>query len=129
MPSLRHAVSRRRYHQNAYQFVFAALRHAQENLGRDRHDTNTGHISGLELLEGVRLLGLEHFGLMTISVFASWGVHGTEDFGRIVFELIESGEMRKTDDDQLEDFVDVYDFHTAFVEDYQIDTATAFSRS
>lgn len=119
----------RNYHKNAYQFVFAALRHVQEQLGRDRSDQNTGHVSGRELLFGVRDLARQHFGLMTVSVFARWGVHGTEDFGKMVFELIESGEMRKTDEDVLEDFVEVYDFHQAFVVEYDIDTSQAFTRS
>lgn len=129
MTTLRQTVQKRKYHKNAYQFVFAALRHVQEQLGRDRSDQNTGHVSGRELLEGVRDLGQQHFGLMTMSVFARWGVTGTEDFGKIVFELIDAGEMRKTDDDVLDDFVDVYDFRRAFVEDYQVDTARAFSRN
>ncbi len=118
----------RTYHKNAYQFVFAALRHAQENLGRDRSDHSTGHVSGRELLEGVRELAQQHYGLMAVSVFAKWGVNSTEDFGKMVFELIESGEMRKTDDDHLEDFVDLYDFNKVFVEDYVVDTAKAFNR-
>lgn len=116
----------RSYHNNAYQFVFSALHYAQENLGRN---AESGHVSGRELLEGVRELAKQHYGLMTISVFAEWGIHSTEDFGKIVFELIELGDMRKTDDDRLEDFVDVYDFHKVFVEDYEVDTARAFSRS
>ncbi len=125
MPMVRRKTQRRTYHPNAYQFVFAGLRYAQERLGRDRSDCHAGHITGRELLDGVRALGLQQYGLMAISVFAAWGIHGTEDFGRIVFELIEAGEMRKTDDDQLADFVDVYDFHTAFVEQYNIDTSKA----
>lgn len=129
MKTVRKSARTRTYHPNAYQFVFAALRHAQENLGRDRNDHNTGHVSGRELLEGVRELAREHFGLMTIPVFSDWGVRGTEDFGKIVFELIEAGEMRKTDNDHLEDFVDVYDFRKAFDEEYEIDTTRAFSRN
>ena len=129
MKTARKSSRRRAYHSNAYQFVFAALRHAQESLGRDRTDQSTGHVSGRELLHGVRDLASQHFGLLAIVVFAEWGIHGTEDFGKIVFELIEAGEMRKTDDDHLEDFVDVYDFHKAFVEDYEIDTTRAFSRN
>ena len=114
------------YHANAYQFVFAALQYSQEKLGRDRSSLQAGHISGTELLEGIREMAREHFGLMAKTVLASWGVTGTEDFGRIVFELIESGRMRKTDDDQLDDFVDVYDFSEAFENDYEIDTTVAF---
>lgn len=115
------------YHPHAYQFVFDALRHAQENLGRSDSDQATGHVSGRELLEGVRDLARKQFGLMTIPVFAEWGIRKTDDFGRMVFELIEAGEMRKTDRDHFEDFVEVYDFRKAFVDDYQIDTTRAFS--
>lgn len=114
------------YHANAYQFVFAALNYAQEKLGRDRSSLEAGHISGAELLDGIREMATRHFGLMAKTVLASWGVTTTEDFGRIVFELIESGRMRKTDDDQLEDFIDVYDFTEAFEDDYEIDTSVAF---
>ena len=114
------------YHANAYQFVFAALNYAQEKLGRDRSSLEAGHISGAELLDGIREMATRHFGLMAKTVLASWGVTTTEDFGRIVFELIESGRMRKTEDDQLEDFIDVYDFTEAFEDDYEIDTSAAF---
>jgi len=125
MPIVHKKTQPRTYHPHAYQFVFAGLTYAQEHLGRDRTDCQAGHVSGRELLEGVRTLGLQHYGLMAVSVFANWGVYSTEDFGRIVFELIEAGEMRKTDDDQLADFVDVYDFRTAFVEQYDLDTSKA----
>ena len=114
------------YHTNAYQFVFAALQYAQEKLGRDRGNLRTGHVSGTELLDGIREMALRHFGLMAKTVLAFWGVTTTDDFGHIVFELIESGRMRKTDDDRLDDFVDVYDFGEAFEDDYQIDTSVAF---
>jgi uncharacterized repeat protein (TIGR04138 family) len=117
------------YHPQAYQFVFAALRHTQENLGRDSRSEESGHISGPELLDGVRDLGLRHFGMLAGSVFRSWGIMGTEDFGHIVFKLIESGEMRKTDDDQLVDFIEVFDFDKSFREDYTPDTSGAFKQS
>ena len=114
------------YHANAYQFVFAALQYAQEKLGRDRGGQQAGHISGEELLDGVRDMAVRHFGLMAKTGLAAWGVTTTEDFGRIVFELIESGRMRKTEDDRLEDFIDVYDFDEAFEDEYEIDTSLAF---
>lgn len=121
---------RLRYHHNAYQFVFAALRYTQEQLartGRNPEDEEA-HITGQELLEGIRQLALEQFGLMTIAVFRTWGVHSTEDFGRIVFELVERGEMRKTERDRLSDFSDVYDFEDAFDRDYVVDTSRAFRK-
>ncbi len=120
---------RKRYHHNAYQFVFAALRYTQQQLGRtvaQGPDNEDAHISGRELLSGVRELALEQFGLMTRTVFEQWGIESTGDFGRIVFELVERGEMRKTERDRLSDFVDLYDFDEVFDRRYRIDTRRAF---
>ncbi|MBL4883150.1 MAG: hypothetical protein JKY95_01270 [Planctomycetaceae bacterium] len=121
---------KKKYHRNAYEFLFEALRYTQETLDRgvvvEGVNEDSAHISGKELLEGVRLLAIEKFGLLTQTVFRYWGVDSTEDFGRIVFDLIERGEMRKTERDQLCDFVDIYDFQKAFDEDYEIDIREAF---
>ena len=129
MTSVRNHATPRTYHPMAYKFVFSALRFTQEQLGRDRSTEATGHISGPELLDGIRRLGLQHFGMMSIVVFKAWGIHSTDDFGKIVFQLIEAGEMRKTDDDQLDDFLGVYEFSKVFQDDYTLDTSEAFSKS
>jgi uncharacterized repeat protein (TIGR04138 family) len=128
MTAVRNQSSSRTFHPLAYKFVFSALRFTQEQLGRDRSSETTGHISGSELLDGIRRLGLQHFGILSVTVFKKWGITTTGDFGRVVFELIEAGEMRKTPNDQLDDFVDVYEFNKVFNEDYTLDTAEAFSR-
>jgi uncharacterized repeat protein (TIGR04138 family) len=114
------------YHPLAYKFVFTALRFTQEQLGRDKASEKTGHISGTELLEGIRKLGLQHFGMLCPIVFRRWGIQSTQDFGRIVFHMIESGDMRKTQDDSLEEFLGVYDFTRVFVSEYVPDTSEAF---
>ena len=129
MTSVRSHSSSRTYHPLAYKFVFSSLRFTQEQLGRDRATEATGHISGPELLDGIRRLGLQHFGMLSIAVFKTWGIESTDDFGRIVFQLIEAGEMRKTANDQLTDFFGVYDFTKVFSEDYTLDTSEAFSKS
>ncbi len=41
---------------------------------------------------------------MSKSVLNEWGVRNTGDFGEIVFNLIDIGQMRKTDNDRREDF-------------------------
>ncbi len=125
----RQATSRKRYHRDAFQFVFAALRHAQRLLDRlpaNDAEEDKAHISGPEMLEGVRDLAIIEFGLLANSVFQHWGVRSTADFGNIVFELIDRGEMRKTPHDRLRDFSDVYDFVDAFDRDYRIETSNAF---
>jgi uncharacterized repeat protein (TIGR04138 family) len=121
---------RLRYHPNAYRFLFAALRRSQESLGRSQAhgpDDDRAHISGPELLEGVRQIALEQFGLMARTVFHCWSIHTTDDFGRMVFDLIERGEMRKTDNDQVSDFSEVFDFEEALENHYAIDVSHAFS--
>lgn len=118
-----------KYHPNAYQFVFSALRFTQEEFGRSadpEQEADDAHITGVELLQGIRKLAVRQFGLMTRTVFRQWGVQATDDFGRIVFELIERGEMRKTDRDQLSDFCNVYEFEEVFETDYRVDTSKAF---
>lgn len=125
----RSTMPRLRYHPDAYRFVFEALQYTQEKLKRPRPKTpedEEAHITGQELLDGIRELAQRRFGLLARSVFGHWGVRCTGDFGRIVFELIERGEMRKTDRDTLEDFVEVFDFDQALVDAYPIDTRSAF---
>ena len=116
------------YHPNAFKFVYSALKFTQEQLGRDRRSEISGHISGPELLDGLRKLALQHFGMLSIAVFKSWGVTSTDDFGHIVFEMIDSGEMRRTPHDHLADFFGIYDFDKVFREDYTLDTSEAFSK-
>lgn len=119
------------FHPQAYVFLSEALKTAQEVAGRhlagDPID-ETHHISGQQLLEGVRVLGLRQYGPMAPVVFRHWGLQSTDDFGRIVFEMIERGEMRKSERDQLSDFHAVYTFEAAFSESYRIDVSKAFRK-
>lgn len=101
-----------RYKVNAYSFVMAALEQAMSGMSKP------SHISGRELLAGIRETAIEQFGPMAKEVFNFWGVRTTEDFGNIVFNLIESGLLSKTDNDRIEDFIDIYDFETVFEEEY-----------
>ena len=124
-------VARVRYHPAAYEFVDLALKFTQRRLGkgaepRATETTPTAHISGPQLLDGIRELALKEFGLMTIPVLRHWGIANTEDFGRIVWDLIERGQLSKTDRDQMSDFSDVYDFESAFDRDYQFAIPAAF---
>ncbi len=96
------------YKPEAYLFVLAALHFTVASLAERRH------ISGQELLEGIRIYGLAQFGPLTRQVFEHWGIHATEDFGRIVFALVEAKLLGKTEEDSLADFREVYDFSSAF---------------
>ncbi|MEK7781281.1 MAG: Minf_1886 family protein [Verrucomicrobiota bacterium] len=102
-----------RYQRDAYLFVKDALDHTQkivvkENKGELRH------VSGQELLSGIRDYALAQFGPMTKMVFEEWGITRCEDFGEIVFNMVEIGLLGKTDKDSREDFASGYDFDDAF---------------
>lgn len=123
-----------RYAYEAYEFVFHALHYTQKQLDRlppEEEDRNAAaaekqyHVSGPELLEGIRQYATREFGLMARVVFKLWGIENTGDFGEIVFNLIEAGLMSKTDKDTREDFRDVYDLDEALVKVYKIDMTEA----
>jgi uncharacterized repeat protein (TIGR04138 family) len=97
----------------AFHFVRQALDFTTSSLEKPSNGPNR-HISGKELVEGIRRYALEEFGPMAATVFKEWGVTKTDDFGRIVFLLVESGTLGKTDEDQIEDFTDGYEFEKAF---------------
>ncbi len=97
-----------RYKADAYEFVMQALFFTQKKLKRK------DHVSGKEMLEGIKEHALSQYGPMAKTVVEHWGIYTTSDFGQIVFNMIEAGLMKKTQDDSLEDFKDVYDFKNAF---------------
>jgi uncharacterized repeat protein (TIGR04138 family) len=115
-----------RYTYEAYEFVFEALKHTQKALGRLPREETGGepepqnHVSGRELLDGVRELALREFGLMARTVFRMWGIEKTDDFGEIVFNLVEAKLMSATDRDTRGDFHAAYDLDQALVRDYEI---------
>lgn len=77
-------------------------------------DQDDRHVTGQELCEAIRRYALEQYGLLARSVLEHWGVTNTGDFGEIVFNLIDIGQMRKTESDRREDFQDVFDFESGF---------------
>ena len=79
------------------------------------------HVSGQQLCEGLREFALLEWGMLARTVLARWNISRTVDFGRIVFALIDNGWMSATDEDDLDDFRDVYDFKSAFETKYRIE--------
>ncbi len=102
-----------RYAPQAYYFVFDALDYTIQRMNKMRH------VTGRELLEGVRLYATENFGFLARSVLEEWGVRSTEDLGNIVFNLVEGELLSRTETDRREDFVDVFDFDDAFDQSFR----------
>ena len=102
-----------RYARDAYLFLREALDHTQRKIVKSRKE-RIRHVSGKELLEGIREYALQEFGPMTLALLSEWGIHACEDFGNIVFNLVEHGVLAKTEEDTREDFKNVYDMEEAF---------------
>lgn len=105
-----------RYRREAYVLVRDALDHTKKTLSRREGlpMSDTEHVTGQELLSGMREYVLAQFGPMAITVLEEWGMTRCEDFGEIVFNIVEAGLFSKTDTDSRTDFQNGYDFDEAF---------------
>ena len=102
-----------RYTREAYLFVREALDYTQRLVGKETRG-QIRHVSGQELLDGIRQFALNQFGPMTVTVFEEWGVRNCRDFGEIVFNMVESSLLARTEKDTRDDFQNGYDFTETF---------------
>lgn len=128
-----------RFHRDAYIFLREALDHTQKlvnkssksekgdkaekaearaAMGDDSTSGKVRHVSGQELLAGIRAYALEQFGPMTLTVLNEWGIRQCEDFGELVFNMVENHLLAKTKKDSRDDFKGGYDFDEAFRQPY-----------
>lgn len=138
-----------RFHRDAYIFLREALDHTQKlvnkssksekgekgdkseksesraAMGEDFTSGKVRHVSGHELLSGIRSYALEQFGPMTLTVLSEWGVNRCEDFGELVFNMVENHLLAKTKKDSRDDFKGGYDFDEAFRQPYLPSTKSA----
>ncbi|MFI5356762.1 MAG: Minf_1886 family protein [Opitutales bacterium] len=109
-----------RFAKKAYDFVRQGLDATVKDLRKK--DANRGgrafHVTGPELLDGLRTYSLEQFGPLAKTVLNSWGIKRCRDFGDIVFNLIEYNVFSKNENDRREDFSDIYSFDDAFVKPF-----------
>ncbi len=116
-----------RYPCEAYQFVFDALECTQKMIGQaaaagpEPGREAEYHITPRQLVLGIRDLALREFGMMARTVFRQWGINRTDDFGEIVFNLVEENMMLKTSEDSRDDFKGVFDLDEALERGYRIE--------
>jgi uncharacterized repeat protein (TIGR04138 family) len=105
----------KRYDPEAYNFVYEALDYTLKHVVKAKVQGRANqHVSGQELLEGIRQYSIEQFGCLARTVLESWGVRETADFGEIVFNLVEHDLMGRQESDRRDDFKDLYEFADAF---------------
>ncbi|WP_020471214.1 Minf_1886 family protein [Zavarzinella formosa] len=114
----------RRYAYEAYEFIFDALGHTQQMVGRKPREgeplAEEHHVSGAEILRGTVDLARKEFGFLAKTVFHQWGVTRTDDIGELVFNLIEGSLLSKTETDRRADFQNLFDLDRALTDDFAI---------
>ena len=114
----------------AFEFVQRGVTYTSDLIHASQTDTTISrHVSGRQLCEGLREYARIQWGLLSRLVLRYWNIHSTEDFGRIVFTLVEHGGLAKTEEDTMEDFRKVYDFTAAFDGEYQFHIPPPRSRA
>lgn len=108
----------RRYDREAYLFLRDALEFTVKLSRKPREHGSDPHVSGQQLLEGIRQYALKQYGPMVVTVFNYWRVRKCEDFGEMVYALIEMGIFGKRDTDSIEDFRSIYTFKEAFIDPF-----------
>lgn len=103
-----------RYTREAYNFVREALDHTQKTLGKPSQEDVPRHVSGQQLLSGIREFALQQYGPMAMTVLEAWGICRCEDFGELVFNMVENSLLAKTEQDSRDDFKGGYEFDEAF---------------
>lgn len=104
-----------RYSSGAYYFLREALDYTIKKLfTAETPPSASQHISGQQLLEGIKLFALERYGPMSYELFKSWGVNNCKDFGNIVFNLVDCQVLGKNESDSPKDFAKGYNFKKTF---------------
>lgn len=116
-----------RYSPEAFYFLFDALELAVRLAGKENLQGPGRHVTGQEVVAGMRAHAVASFGPLAAHVWRTWGVETTMDWGRIVFLLVDHGLLKRQDEDKLEDFRDGFDFDTAFEADYRESLKTALA--
>ena len=109
-----------RYAPEAFRFLFEALPHAVRLAGKEKAEGTAKHVTGQEVLEGMRVHAEQLFGPLAGAVWRSWGVRETLDWGRVVFLLVDHGLLNRQESDRVEDFGAGFDFDEVFVRRYKV---------
>jgi len=108
-----------RYPIEAYHFVSLAVNMTAREILTRRKNSRNRHISGLQLLLGMKQMLLAKYGCMAMDILSSWNIFSTDDFGNIVFNLAEVRLLGTSENDTREDFHNRFSFQDAFVNPFK----------
>ncbi len=103
-----------RFNDEAFQFIRDGLAYTLKMQQAEHGSDEQRHVTGQELSIGLRDLAIKRYGMLAETVLKRWGILRTDDFGVLVYAMIDRGEFRSSPDDSIEDFQGVYDFAEEF---------------
>jgi uncharacterized repeat protein (TIGR04138 family) len=101
-----------RFDRRAYVFVYEAVVDYCRSFDPPRH------LTPHEVAEAVRRRALDRFGIMARTVLRHWGIHASDDIGRVVHAMVQEGILVTQSEDEHEDYSNALDFEEAFELDY-----------
>lgn len=121
--TLQEIVDESKYPLDAFHFVRKGLDFTVQRVHTDPEflEDHERHVSGQDLSNGLRDYAIEQYGHLAKTVLERWRITRTEDFGQIVFAMVNGGLMQATDSDSIEDFDYVFDFDAEFNTDIPLD--------
>lgn len=125
--TLREAAARTRYPLDAYHFVRRGLDYTvhRAHPQPEKLTEQERHVSGQDLSIGLRDFALQQYGHMAATVLRRWRITRTEDFGNIVFAMVEAGLMQATEQDSIRDFDCVFDLEESLTASIPLDRVPA----
>ena len=100
-----HIISRdQRYQADAYEFVNAAVTYTAKKLARNRKPRGNRHVTAEELIAGSMDYAVSQYGFLAPAVLRQWGIRCGEDFGNIVYNMIDEKLLSASADDSQSDF-------------------------
>jgi uncharacterized repeat protein (TIGR04138 family) len=100
-----------RYHPRAYVLLLEAVLSAMRRFNPN--------VSSNEIMMEFKEFTLDYFGPMSYSVLKRWGVTSTADLGQMMHNIVDSGRLAKSEDDNFDDFNSGYDFESTFLGPYE----------
>lgn len=106
-----------RYAAEAYSFISDAVLYTSRKQEADSR-IQKRHITGKELLLGIKEFAVNQFGPIAPEVLRYWGLNDSMAIGNVVFNMVNNQLLGKSQEDTIDDFRNGFDFDSEFAEPF-----------
>lgn len=102
-----------RFSVEAYAFISDAVLYTTHKIESDS-PAKQHHITGKELLDGIKDFAMQQFGPIAPAVLRHWGLNDSMAIGHVVFNMVNNQLLGKSQKDTIDDFKHGFDFDMEF---------------